>query len=119
MLAANAGGQKPPPPAPEYDVSAEVTLRGEVTDIHESKLAGDHPGLHLILQTENGVVEVHACPVRFLNELEFTIEKGDKLTVTGSRPKGRDLIVAREIMKGSLSLILRDKDGTPNWLPRR
>ena len=108
-----------PPKAPEYDVAAEVTVRGEVTEIHESKLASDHPGLHLILKNEDETVEVHACPVRFLNELEFTIAVGDKLVVVGSRPRKAAVIVAREITKGQLSLILRDKSGVPNWLPRR
>jgi len=105
--------------APEYDVASEVTVRGQVTDIHESKLATDHPGLHLILQTEDAAVEVHACPVRFLRELDFTIEIGDTLSVIGSRPRKASVIVAREIMKGQMSLILRDKNGVPNWTPRR
>ena len=107
-----------PPKAPEYDVAAEVTVRGEVTEIHESKVATDHPGLHLILKNEDETVEIHACPVRFLNELEFTIAVGDKLVVIGSRPRKGAVIVAREITKGQLSLILRDKNGVPNWLPR-
>lgn len=117
FLAAPAGAQGQAK-APEYDVNAEVTVRGEVVETHESRITADHPGLHLVLKTEEETVEVHACPVRFLNELEFTIEKGDKLAVTGSRRKGTSLIVAREITKGQLSLILRDKKGVPNWLSR-
>jgi hypothetical protein len=107
-----------PPKAPEYDVAAEVTVRGQVTEIHESKLATDHPGLHLTLKNDDETVEIHACPVRFLNELEFTVAMGDTLSVTGSRPKKGPVVVAREITKGQLSLILRDKNGVPNWLPR-
>jgi DNA/RNA endonuclease YhcR with UshA esterase domain len=118
LLPVASAGAQGPPKAPEYDVNAEVTVRGEVVEIHESKVATDHPGLHLILKNEEETVEVHACPVRFLRELEFTIEPGDKLAVTGSRRKGTNLIVAREIVKGQLSLILRDKTGAPNWLPR-
>jgi hypothetical protein len=112
-VARSAGGA--PPRSPEYDPSAEVTLRGQVTEIHESKLASDHPGLHLRLQTEDETVEIHACPVRFLKELEFTIEPGDSLVVVGSRPKGAATVVAREISKGQLKLILRDPKGVPNW----
>jgi len=118
LAALPAGAQEKPPRAPEYDVNAEVTVRGEVVEVHESKLASDHPGLHVVLKNEEETVEVHACPVRFLRELEFTIEPGDRLAVTGSRRKGTNLIVAREIVKGQLSLILRDKTGAPNWLPR-
>jgi hypothetical protein len=104
--------------ASEYDPAAEVTVRGVVTEMHESKVATDHPGLHLVLKTETESVEVHACPVRFLSELEFTIDRGDKLTVLGSRPTGAAVIVAREIRKGQESLIVRDAKGAPNWLPR-
>jgi hypothetical protein len=117
LLAAPAAAQGPPK-APEYDVRAEVTVRGEVVEIHESKVATDHPGLHLILKNAEETVEVHACPVRFLRELEFTIEPGDTLAVTGSRRKGSNVIVAREIARGQLSLILRDKNGVPNWTAR-
>jgi hypothetical protein len=118
IVAAAPAPAQAPPKAPEYDVAAEVTVRGEVTDIHESKVATDHPGLHLILKNEEETVEIHACPVRFLSELEFTIAIGDKLVVVGSRPRKGAVIVAREITKGQLSLILRDKKGVPNWLPR-
>ena len=118
LVAAAPALAQAPPRAPEYDVAAEVTVRGEVTDIHESKVATDHPGLHLILKNDEETVEIHACPVRFLSELEFTIAIGDKLVVVGSRPRKGTVIVAREITKGQLSLILRDKKGVPNWLPR-
>jgi hypothetical protein len=118
VAAVQALAQAATPKAPEYDVAAEVTVRGQVTEIHESKLATDHPGLHLILKNDDETVEIHACPIRFLSELEFGVAVGDTLSVTGSRPKKGPVIVAREITKGQLSLILRDKNGVPNWLPR-
>ena len=129
--AASARAQAPPAPpakspaakapavkAPEYDVKAEVTIKGVVEDFHESKIRGDHPGLHLILKTETETVEVHACPIRFMSELEFKVEKGDALTVLGSRPEPGGVVIAREITKGQTSLILRDKAGEPVWTGR-
>ena len=101
--------------APEWDANAVVTIKGVVEEIHESKMRGDHPGLHLVLKTETETVEVHACPVRFMSDLEFTIEKGDTVTVEGSRPDPAGIVVAREITKGQTSLILRDKTGAPVW----
>ena len=112
----------PAPPAkapdgkvPEYDVKAVVTLKGVVEDVHESKGKADHPGLHFILKTATESVEVHTCPIPFMNDLEFTIAKGDELTVEGSRPDPTGVVVAREIVKGQTSLILRDKTGAPVW----
>jgi predicted ABC-type transport system involved in lysophospholipase L1 biosynthesis ATPase subunit len=89
-----------------------------VEDIHESKVLTDHPGLHVILKTETETVEVHACPVRFLKDLEFTVEKGDTLTVVGSQKKAGEVVVAREITKGQVTLNLRDKKGIPIWTGR-
>jgi hypothetical protein len=106
------------PKAPEYDPAAEVVVLGTVEDFHESQMRGDHPGLHLIVKTETESVEVHACPVRFMKELDFAIAKGDTVKVTGSRPGGTGVVVAREIAKGQTSLILRDKTGAPVWTGR-
>ena len=104
--------------APEYDPKAEVTIKGVVDDFHEAKVRTDHPGLHLILKTETETIEVHACPVRFMSELEFAINKGDEVTVVGSRPEAGGVLVAREVTKGQTSLILRDKTGEPVWTGR-
>jgi hypothetical protein len=108
----------PPAKAPEYDPSAEVTIKGVVEDFHESKMRGDHPGLHIILKTETESVEVHACPLQFMTDLDFAVVKGDTLTVIGSRPGGEGIVVAREVTKGQMSLTLRDKTGAPVWTGR-
>ena len=127
LLASPAGAQAPAPAppakapaakAPEYDPAAEVTIKGVVEDFHESKMRGDHPGLHLILKTDTETIEVHACPLRFMTDLEFAVVKGDTLTVIGSRPGGEGLVVAREITKGQMSLTLREKNGAPVWTGR-
>src|SRR5512139_2527428 len=99
-VAPKPAAPRPAAKAPEYDVAAEVTLQGVVEDFHESQLRGDHPGLHLIVKTETESVEVHACPVRFMKELDFAIEKGDTVKVIGSRPGGTGVVVAREVAKG-------------------
>ncbi len=101
--------------APEYDPKAEVTIKGVVEDEHQSATRGDHPGLHVMLRTETELVEVHTCPVRFMKELEFAVEKGDALTIVGSRPGGAGIVIAREIKKGQTSLGVRDKTGAPSW----
>ena len=110
---------KPPAvKAPEYDPKAEATIKGVVEDFHESKMRGDHPGLHIVLKTDTETVEVHACPLQFLTDLDFAVVKGDTLTIIGSRPGGEGLVIAREITKGQMSLTLRDKTGAPVWTGR-
>ncbi|MFN8092752.1 MAG: hypothetical protein U0599_11115 [Vicinamibacteria bacterium] len=124
-LLAQAPAPKAPPAkapaaakAPEYDPKAEVTFKGTIEDFHESQLRGDHPGLHLVVKTETESIEVHACPVRFMKELDFALDKGDAVTVIGSRPGGTGVVVAREIAKGQTSLTLREKNGDPIWVGR-
>jgi hypothetical protein len=117
--AAPAPPAKQPPAAakaPEYDPSAEVTFTGTIEDYHESQMKGDHPGLHLIVKTDTETIEVHACPVQFMKELDFALEKGDTVKVVGSRPGGTGIVVAREITKGQTTLTLRDKAGEPIWV---
>ena len=58
-------------------------------------------------------IEVHACPVKLLSQLDFPIEKGDEVTVTGSR--SGDVLIARVVKKGSAELQLRDVEGVPIW----
>lgn len=107
-----------PARAPEYDPKAEVTIKGVIEDFHEAVAKGDHPGLHLIVRTETETIEVHACPVRFMKELDFVLAKGDEIKVIASRPEGAPVAVAREVSKGQTSLTLRDKTGAPVWTGR-
>lgn len=123
LAASPALAQAPPakpaaPKAPEYDTKAELTLQGTVEDFHESQMRGDHPGLHLVVKTETESVEVHACPLRFMKDLDFALDKGDTVKVVGSRTGGTGVLVAREITKGQTSLTLRDKTGAPVWTGR-
>ena len=136
--------------AHKYDPEAEVTITGEVVDLHEATAKNDHPGLHFILEIAGApaepapapeppaaadlapdavppgapaeptppaapaeTVEVHACPVKLLSQLDFPVEKGDEVTVTGSR--SGDVVIARVIKKGSAELQLRDAEGVPIW----
>jgi hypothetical protein len=119
LAASPASAQSPvkpgPPKAPAYDVTAEVRLTGLIEDFHTSQARADHPGLHLIVKTETESVEVHTCPVRFMKDLEFTLAKGDTVTVVGSRPGGVGIVLARELTKGQTSLTVRDKTGAPVW----
>ena len=60
-------------------------------------------------------VEVHACPMDLLGYLDFKVEVGDELTVTGSRPGDGAIIIARELEKGTVKLRVRDAEGVPIW----
>jgi hypothetical protein len=51
----------------------------------------------------------------------MTFSKGDEIALTGSKVKqeGADLILAREVVKGTDTLLLRDEKGRPIWKAHR
>lgn len=101
----------------KYDTSAEMKVTGTVDEVKEVT-EGNEKETHLVLKTDSGLVEVCLCPAKFLSDLDMTFQKGDKLEVTGSKVKeesGETELLAREIVKGDNTLVLRDKQGGPVW----
>lgn len=103
---------------PKYNLSTEVRLRGMVVDIN------DHPcpisgglGSHLILQTQEGTIEVHLAPTKFVKEYQLIFARGDNVEVLGSRVifQGKDALLAREIVRGEDTFVFRDANGKPVW----
>ena len=54
-------------------------------------------------------------------EIGVIFSKGDEIAVTGSKVKqdGADVVLAREVVKGNDTLVLRDDKGNPVWSWRR
>lgn len=112
-----AWAQKPgPSSAPKYDTSQEVTLKGTIDEVKELPV-GKENHVHLMLKTATETVEVRLCPTVFLKDFAVTFEKGQQLEVTGSRVKidDQDVILAREVVSGNSTVVLRDKRGAPVW----
>jgi hypothetical protein len=104
---------------PKYDPTNEVTLQGTIDEV---KLIGDKEPkeTHLMLKTDKGLEEICLCPAKFLSDLDVSFEKGDKVKVTGAKvvtegTEGPEVVLAREIVKGEDTLVLRDKKGGPVW----
>lgn len=101
----------------KYDPKSETKITGTVEEVKEH-LEGTEKETHLVLKTDAGLVEVCLCPAKFLTEMDMNFQKGDKLEVTGSKVKeesGETELLAREIVKGDNTLVLRDKQGGPVW----
>lgn len=105
---------------PRYDKSTEITVRGTVENVIQ--MTGNNPrrmpGTHLTLKTDTGAVLVFLGPSSYLEQKHFTLAKGDKIEVIGSRNNlpGGEAIMAREVKKGEKVLTLRGADGTPLWM---
>jgi DNA/RNA endonuclease YhcR with UshA esterase domain len=104
---------------PAYDTVAEVTLHGVVEDVRNfyCPVSGDE-GTHLTLATENGMVEVHVAPSRFLLGKHWQFFRGDQVEVIGSRIiyRGHEALIARTIIRGTQTVALRKIDGKPLWV---
>src|SRR5262249_2874959 len=104
------------PSSPKYDAQTETKLQGTVDDVRSPSSAKEIVYL-VVKMGADTTVEVYLCPKSFLNDMGITFAKGDQITLTGSKIKQgeADLLVAREIVKGTDTLVLRDGKGKPVW----
>lgn len=103
---------------PKYDAATELTLKKAVVeDVKEVTLPNGQNRFRVIVKSGADTYEVCLCPKAFLEVLDSTFAKGDEIDVTGSKVQDGDhtIILAREIVKGQNTLVLRDKKGEPVW----
>lgn len=107
---------QPPAEHGHYDAAAEITIKGTVEEVNAVSHARMR-GTHLTVQADGNATEVALGPTNFLKRKDFTFAKGDTVEVTGAKATmhGKELLVAREVTRGGKTLILRDKDGVPEW----
>ena len=107
--------------APKYDPHTETKMKGTVEEVRLPPKGSEKQIAHLRMKNGTEIVDVYLCPKSFLEEMGVVFSKGDEIAVTGSMVKqnGADLVLAREVVKGSDTLILRDEKGTPVWNWRR
>lgn len=101
-----------------YDPHSVVTLEGEVVDIFAVVPQGaSGRGIHLRLRTRSGDIVAHLGPEWYLENQEFAIEPGDRISITGSlvNYQGQEAIVAAMVVDGDDVLELRDERGFPRW----
>jgi hypothetical protein len=103
--------------APKYDVHTESKMRGAVEEVKLPPKGSEKEVVHLLLKSGTDTVDVYLCPKAFLDDMGVTFSKGDDIALTGSKVKqgDADLVLAREVVKGSDTLVLRDEKGSPVW----
>ena len=108
-------GQKTSPP--KYDASTESKIKGVVEELKLPAKENEKDAAHLMVKNDSGLVDIYLCPKSFLADMGIEFNKGDEISLTGSKVKQdeADLILAREVVKGSDTLVLRDDKGNPVW----
>lgn len=118
LCTATLVGQKTPEtPAPKYDLHTETKLRGTVEEVKAPPKGSEKVVVHLLVKIGTDTTDVYLCPQSFLNDMGVSFSKGDEIALTGSKVKqgDADLILAREVVKGTDTLVLRDDKGHPVW----
>jgi hypothetical protein len=102
---------------PKYDLSTETKMSGAVEEVKLPPAGSEKQIAHLLVKIGTDTVDVYLCPKSFLDDMGVSFSKGDQLTITGSKIKQgeADLVLAREVVKGTDSLVLRDAKGNPVW----
>ncbi len=113
-----AFAQGGPGKAPSYDVKSEVVVRGKVTAVAAIPDWMGKKGVNVTLQTPDSVlVHVDTAPAEFLTMLDFAIDSGDDLEVTGvwATWDGARVLLARIVTRQKVAVSVRDLEGKPIW----
>lgn len=102
---------------PTYDVATEVTLTGVIEEVKTISGPGVQAGVHLVLETDRETIEIDLGPEWFLKKQNYRLNKGDDITVIGSRVKrnGDEAVIARQVTRGKETMTFRDEKGFPRW----
>jgi hypothetical protein len=96
-----------------------ATYSGKVVSIDYIKpIKGMTPGVHALLETEDGEsVAVHLGPAWYIENQDVIIAPKDQIEVTGCKVKlnGDNAVIATEVKRGEEVLVLRDDKGKPVW----
>ena len=107
---------------PSYDLAQEAKVKGEILEVknYDCPISGTM-GAHLMLQTAEGVVEVHLAPAAFLNEYQMSFAKGDKVVILGTKVTFHDApaMLARRVTRDDNEYFFRDAKGRPLWGSRQ
>jgi hypothetical protein len=110
-------------PLPKYDLQTEMKTKGVVDEVNLLTVGSRKDFVELIIvgkssgKSDEDKMHIYLCPKPFQEEMGVSLSKGDEIAVTGSKVKleSSDVILAREVVKGTDSLVLRDDKGTPVW----
>ena len=115
--------QKSPPDAtsvPKYDLHTETKTKGIVDEINRLPWGTKMDITELIVKNGDDKLHIYVCPKAFQEEMGISFSKGDEIAITGSKVKqeAAEVILARELVKGTDTLVFRDDKGSPVWDPR-
>ena len=103
--------------APKYDATTETKMKGTIEDLKLPEKGHEKDIVHLVMKNGDETFDIYLCPKSFMDDMGVSFSKGDEIAFTGSKVKqgGADMVLAREVVKGQDTLVLRDDKGKPVW----
>lgn len=101
-----------------YNTKTVETIKGKVLSVDGFIPArGMSHGVHLQVQTQKDIVNVHLGPAWYIQNQDIVIKPEDKIEIKGSKINNayEPAIIAAEVKKGNMTLVLRSEDGFPVW----
>jgi hypothetical protein len=116
ILVATANAQAKPP---KYDFQTEAKMKGVVEELKLPPKGSEIA--YLLVKDGTDTLDVYLCPKSFLDEMGVNFNKGAEIALVGSKVKenGADLVLAREVVNGNDTVVLRDAKGNPVWVSHR
>jgi hypothetical protein len=100
---------------PKYDTTQEVKLKGTVSEVREPSTPTG-PVVLVVLAADKSSTVVRLAPHDYLREIDCWIKVGDVVEVTGAKvTDSTNEIMAREVVFGNNTMVLRDNKGIPIW----
>ncbi len=103
--------------SPKYDSQTETKIKVTVEEVRLPPESAQRAVVHLLVKNGSDSLDVYLCPKSYLDDMGVSFSNGDDIALTGSKIKqdSADLILARDIVKGDVTLVLRDDKGNPVW----
>jgi hypothetical protein len=100
---------------PKYDTSTEAKFKGTIEVLKMPPK--DKDIAYLTIKSGTDTFDIYLCPKSFIDDMGVSFAKGDEIAFTGSKIKQgeAEMVLAREVVKGTDTLVLRDQKGAPVW----
>ena len=101
-----------------YDQATQQTFEGIVVETRDySCPVSGSVGSHITIKGEISTIEIHLAPATFMKQYEISINKGDRVTVVGSKIEfeGKPSVIAKTVVLGKDTFNFRDPKGRPLW----
>ncbi len=104
--------------SPKYDSATEAKFQGTIAELRIPEKGAEKQIAHLTVKGGTDTWDLYLCPKYFMDDMGISFAKGDEISFTGSKVKegDADMILTRELIKGTDTLVFRDEKGKPVWI---